>query len=140
MLNSAAATRFPKSTATVPGQEEAIRVVLAMLREHGMDAVFVGQFTEGKRRFRVVETLGHGPAAAAVATGLQTGEGRTLLEAAVVLRNGRVLGKLCCVSTVNDAAANDRDQRWLRQGARLMARLVDNEQVLRDLSAQSLNH
>ena len=42
MLNSAAAARFLKSSTSVPGQEEAIRVVLAMLREHGMDAVFVG--------------------------------------------------------------------------------------------------
>jgi hypothetical protein len=140
MLNSAAAARFLKSSTSVPGQEEAIRVVLAMLREHGMDAVFVGQFTEGKRRFRVVETLGHGPAAAAVATGLQAGEGRSLLEAAVVLRDGRVLGKFCCLSALTDTAANERDQRWLRHGARLVARLVDNEQVLRDLSAQSLNH
>jgi hypothetical protein len=140
MLNSAAAARFLKSSTSVPGQEEAIRVVLAMLREHGMDAVFVGQFTEGQRRFRVVETLGHGPAAAAVATGLQAGEGHSLLEAAVVLRNGRVLGKFCCVSAVTDDSSTERDQRWLRQGARLMARLVDNEQVLRDLSAQSLNH
>ena len=140
MLNSAAARRRPSSSASLPGQEEAIRVVLAMLREHGMDAVFVGQFTEGQRRFRVGETLGHGPAAAAVATGQQAGEGRSLLEAAVVLRDGRVLGKFCCVSMVTDDAATDRDQRWLSQGARLVARLVDNEQVLRDLSAQSLNH
>ena len=140
MLNSAAAARFLKSSTSVPGQEEAIRVVLAMLREHGMDAVFVGQFTEGERRFRVVETLGHGPAAAAVATGFQGGDSHSLLEAAVVLRDGRVLGKFCCVSTVTDVAATERDQRWLRHGARLVARLLDNEQVLRDLSAQTLNH
>lgn len=139
MLNSAAATRLPPSPASLPGQEEAIRVVLAMLREHGMDAVFVGQFTEGQRRFRVVETLGHGPAAAAVA-GAQAGEGRSLLEAAVVLRNGRVLGKFCCVSTLTDRAGAERDERWLRHGAQLVARLLDNQQVLRDLSAQALNH
>jgi len=141
MFTSAAA-RLQPHTAPLPGQEEAIRVVLAMLREHGMDVVFVGQFTEGRRRFRVVETLGHGHgrAAALATTGRAEGEGHSLLEAAVVLRDGRVLGKLCCVSSVSDEAVSARDLRWLRQGALLAARLLDNEQVLRELSAQSLNH
>lgn len=142
MLTSATAARSLASAA-VPGQEEAIRVVLGMLREHGMDVVFVGQYTEGTRRFRVVETLGHGhgPAAAlATMDGAHRVEGRPLLECAVVLRDGRVLGKLCCVSTVTDGASTERDLRWLRQGALLVARLLDNEQVLRELSAQSLNH
>lgn len=142
MLTSAATTRQPASASAVPGQEEAIRVVLAMLREHGMDVVFVGQYTEGTRRFRVVETLGHGhgPAAALATMDRTNVEGRRLLECDVVLRDGRVLGKLGCVSAVTDAASTDRDSRWLRQGALLVARLLDNEQVLRELSAQSLNH
>jgi hypothetical protein len=134
-----ATTAAALPNAPLPGQEEAIRVVLAMLREHGMDVVFVGQFTEGSRRFRVVEALGHGPSAA-LATGRETGEGRSLLEAAIVLRDGRVLGKLCCASTPNNGHPPDREIRWLRQGALLAARLLDNEQVLRELSAQSLNH
>ena len=136
MLTSAT-TATAQPAAPLPGQEEAIRVVLAMLREHGMDVVFVGQFTEGSRRFRVIETMGHGPAAA-LAAGRETGDGRSLLEASIVLRDGRVLGKLCCSST--EAASKERDLRWLRQGALLAARLLDNEQVLRELSAQSLNH
>ncbi|TFZ00957.1 hypothetical protein EZ313_21230 [Ramlibacter henchirensis] len=139
MLISSAASRSHSSPTSVPGQEEAIRVVLGMLREHGMDVVFVGQFTEGSRRFRVVETIAHGLAAAA-ATGVDAGDGRSLLESTVVLRDGRVLGKLCCVSAVTDPATSERDLRWLRQGALLVARLLDNEQVLRELSAQSLNH
>lgn len=140
MLTSTATRRQLAASASLPGQEEAIRVVLAMLREHGMDVVFVGQFTEGSRRFRVVDTLAHGRAAALAASGHVEAEGHSLLEAAVVLRDGRVLGKLCCVSPVGDASGSARDLRWLRQGALLAARLLDNEQVLRELSAQALNH
>ena len=65
MLSSA--FRFPPTsqgrTVTVP-DAEAIRIVLEVLRERGMDVVFVGQYTDGERRFRVVEALSHGRAAA----------------------------------------------------------------------------
>lgn len=112
-----------------------------MLREHGMDVAFVGHYSEGARRFRVVETLGHGPAAAWVTAGAEgAGDAGKLLEAPVVLRDGRLHGTLCCVSTASDESAADRELRWLRQGARLVARLLDNQQVLRELSAQSLSH
>ncbi|WBY02137.1 hypothetical protein PE066_00945 [Ramlibacter tataouinensis] len=117
---------------------DAIREVLAMLREHGMDVVFVGHYTDGSRRFRVVEALEHGPAAA-LATGVacEAAAGR-LLEAPVLKRDGSVHGMLCCTSA--DEATAERDLRWLRHGARLAARLLDQEQVLRKLSAQSLSH
>lgn len=109
-----------------------------MLRDHGMDVVFVGHYTEGSRRFRVVEALEHGPAAA-LATGLGAeGAAGRLLEAPVLKRDGSVHGMLCCTSA--DEATAERDRRWLRHGARLAARLLDQEQVLRELSAQSLNH
>ena len=119
-------------------RQEVIREVLAMLKEHGMDVVFVGHYTEGPRRFRVIEALHHGPAAA-LATGhiAEVATGR-LLEAPVVMRDGSVHGMLCCTSA-NESTA-ERDLRWLRHGARLAARLLDQEQVLRELSAQLLNH
>ena len=53
-------------------------------------------------------------------------------------RDGSVHGMLCCTSA--DEATAERDLRWLRHGARLAARLLDQEQVLRELSAQLLNH
>ena len=66
------------------GTERAIRVVLALLREQlGMDVVFVRQYTESGRRFRVVETLSHGRAAA-LATGQDAAE-----ETGVLLEIGR---------------------------------------------------
>ncbi|TFZ08174.1 hypothetical protein [Ramlibacter humi] len=134
MLSAAPLT--PSRRPTVPaGQQEVIRVVLSMLQEHGMDVVFVGAYTEGSRRFRIVETMSHGPAAA-IATGAQGG---SLVEEPIVLRDGQVLGRLCCCQASANAAAAERDQRWLRHGARLAARLLDNEQVLRELSAQSLD-
>lgn len=140
MLTPATPSRPLLSGSTAP-QAEAVRVVLAMLREHGMDVVFVGHYTEGSRRFRVVETLGHGPAAARVTAGAEAAAAAgQLLEAPVVLRDGRLHGTLCCVSIPADASAAERDLRWLRQGARLVARLLDNEQVLRELSAQALSH
>lgn len=139
MLTTVPAPSFAPQGSSAAGQEEAIRVVLAMLREHGMDVVFVGQFTEGSRRFRVVEALSHGPAAA-LATGHEREDGRRLLEEPVMLRDGRVHGKLCCATPASDPVASDRDLRWLRHGARLAARLLDHEQVLRELSAQSLSH
>lgn len=122
----------------VMSRQDVIREVLAMLREHGMDVVFVGHYTEGTRRFRVVEALHHGRAAA-IATGIaaDSSAGR-LLEAPVLRRDGSVHGMLCCTSA--DEATAERDLRWLRHGARLAARLLDQEQVLRELSAQSLNH
>ena len=132
----AATASSPSSSAM--SRQEVIREVLAMLKEHGMDVVFVGHYTEGSRRFRVVEALHHGPAAA-LATG-RPGEGANgrLLEAPVVMRDGSVLGMLCSTSA-NESTA-ERDLRWLRHGARLAARLLDQEQVLRELSAQLLNH
>lgn len=135
MLSAEPLTTHRHPTAPA-GQQEVIRVVLSMLQEHGMDVVFVGGYTEGARRFRVVETLGHGPAAA-IATSAKVG---SLLEEPIVLRDGQVLGRLCCCQAAATAAAAERDQRWLRHGARLAARLLDNEQVLRELSAQSLDH
>lgn len=115
--------------------ERAVRVVLALLGEQlGMDVVFVRQYTEGGRRFRVVEALSHGRAAA-LATGQDPAEEQgVLLEAPVVLPDGRVHGTLCCFSPGAQAPQTERDLRSLRHGARLAARLLDNEQVLQDLT------
>lgn len=136
----------PKSTAAaqlapVSPDQEAIRIALELLRARGMDVVFVGHYQDGDRRFREVQTLSHGPTAALV-TGQADGAtaGGVLLDAAVVLRDGRVHGMLCCHSAGTDAATTERELRSLRHGARLAARLLDNEQVLRELSRQALSH
>jgi len=117
---------------------EAIRIVLQLLRERGMDVVFVGQYTDGERRFRVVEALSHGRAAALATGGSREGSstGGVLLDAPVVLRDGRLHGMLCCYSPGTDPVITDRHLRSLRHCARLAARLLDNEQVLRDLSRE----
>jgi GAF domain-containing protein len=142
MLSSPLAPAHAASArAAVAPDAEAIRIVLELLRERGMDVVFVGQYTDGERRFRVVEALSHGRAAA-MATGRPVdGNGHgVLLDTPVVLRDGRVHGMLCCYSAGSDPATTDRDLRSLRHGARLAARLLDNEQVLRELSRQSFSH
>ncbi|HZY18488.1 MAG TPA: hypothetical protein VFE82_08400 [Ramlibacter sp.] len=120
--------------------EHAIHVVLTMLSEHmGMDVVFVRQFTEGARRFRVVDALGHGPAAA-LATGQPAGAGGTgrLLEVNVLLRDGQLHGTLCAFCPEGEVSQAERHVRLLQHGARLAARLLDNEKVLRELAR--LNH
>jgi GAF domain-containing protein len=135
-----APVRANRASAAAQQAEQVIQMVLRMLGEHRMDVVFVGQFSDGPRRFRVVETLSHGRAAAA-ATGQPHGEGPgTLLEMPVVLRDNRVHGMLCCFSTGAEPASTERDLRLLRHGARLIARLLDNEEVLRQLAEQSLSH
>jgi hypothetical protein len=118
--------------------ERVVKVVLALLHERGMDVVFVGHYMDGERRFRVVEALRHGRAAA-LATGREdaSASAGVLLETPVVFRDGRVHGKLCCFCPGQDAAATERDLRTLRYGARLAARLLDNEQVLRELVQQA---
>src|SRR3954469_22664429 len=98
-------TPQPVARLVPPAQQEVVRVVLTMLQEHGMDVVFVGAYSEGTRRFRVVEAVQHGPAAA-IATGTQGG---TLIEEPIVLRNGQVLGRLCCCKAAADAAGAERD-------------------------------
>ena len=119
---------------------EIVRIVLGMLSDHGMDVVFVGDFNDGPRRFRVVEALSHGRAAA-LATGQADRDqpAGALLQVPVMLHDGRVFGMLCCFSDATEATARERDLRTLRHGARLTARLLDNEQVLRQL-AQSIRH
>ena len=124
-----------------PRADQAIQVVLGMLRERlGMDVVFVRHFNEGARRFRVVEALSHGPAAA-MATGQATAQqDGVLLEAPVVLHDGRMHGCLCGFSTDTAPESVERHLRLLRHGARFAARLLDNEEVLRELGRQSLSH
>lgn len=139
MLSPVAPSTIAPLSPTATPEAEAIRIVLELLRDRGMDVVFVGQYTDGDRRFRVVEALSHGRAAALV-TGRPAGNGAVeglLLDTPVVLRDGRVHGMLCCFSTGGDTATTDRDLRSLRHGARLAARLLDNEQVLRELSRQA---
>ncbi|HYF19315.1 MAG TPA: hypothetical protein VEA40_15720 [Ramlibacter sp.] len=129
----------PRPRAAAPVQDEqAIKVVLAMLGQHmGMDVVFVGEFTEGARRFRVVEALQHGPSAAAATGHADAADATgTLLDVPIVLRSGQVHGRLCCL-VQGDTAVQERHLRSLRHGARLAARLLDNEQVLRELQRQS---
>jgi hypothetical protein len=128
----------PAARALSPRVDEAIQVVLTMLREQiGMDVVFVRQYTEGERRFRMVEALSHGRAAALATGQASGGEAGVLLDAPIVLPGGRVHGSLCCFSPGEDAATHARDLRSLRHGARLASRLLDNEQVLRELSRQT---
>ncbi len=141
MLSSVLASSLPAHRAATTPEAEAIRIVLELLRDRGMDVVFVGQYTDGDRRFRVVEALSHGRAAAMATAGSRTAAAEgVLLDSAVVLRDGRVHGMLCCYSPGNDPARTDRDLRALRHGARLAARLLDNEQVLRELSRQAFSH
>lgn len=129
-----------RRTATAP-EAEAIRIVLELLRERGMDAVFVGHYVDGNRRFRVIEALSHGRAAALATTPVDAAKANgVLLDSPVVLRDGRVHGMLCCYSAGSDPGTTERDLRALRHGARLAARLLDNEQVLRELSRQSVSH
>lgn len=124
-----------------PKADQAVQVVLAMLRERlGMDVVFVRHFNEGARRFRVVEALSHGPAAAR-AIGQQTGDAEgVLLEAQVVLPDGRVHGCLCGFTADTTPAIVERHLRSLQHGARLAARLLDNEEVMSELARQALSH
>lgn len=135
-------TRLPGTPRGVsPKADQAIQVVLAMLRERlGMDVVFVRHFNEGKRRFRVVEALSHGPAAAR-AIGQPTGQADGLmLEAEVVLPDGRVHGTLCGFTADVTPVVVDRQLRSLQHGARLAARLLDNEEVMSELARQALSH
>jgi len=124
-----------------PKADQAVQVVLAMLRERlGMDVVFVRHFNEGTRRFRVVEALSHGPAAAR-AIGQATGDtDGVLLEAKVVLPDGRVHGCLCGFTADTTPAIVERHLRSLQHGARLAARLLDNEEVMSELARQALSH
>jgi hypothetical protein len=124
-----------------PKADQAVQVVLGMLRERlGMDVVFVRHFNEGPRRFRVVEALSHGPAAAR-AIGQATGDAEgLLLEAKVVLPDGRVHGCLCGFTADTTPAIVERHLRSLQHGARLAARLLDNEEVMSELARQALNH
>ncbi|MGZ5179286.1 MAG: hypothetical protein ACXWC6_01860 [Ramlibacter sp.] len=124
-----------------PRADQAIQVVLGMLRERlGMDVVFVRHFNEGARRFRVVEALSHGPAAAMATAQAPTQQEGVLLEAPVVLHDGRVHGCLCGYSTETAPASVERQLRLLQHGARFASRLLDNEEVLRELGRQSLSH
>lgn len=124
-----------------PKADHAIQVVLGMLRERlGMDVVYVRHFSEGARRFRVVEALSHGPAAAR-AIGQATGDAEgVLLEAQVVLHDGRVHGSLCGFTADTSPAVVERQLRSLQHGARLASRLLDNEEVLSELARQALSH
>jgi hypothetical protein len=124
-----------------PKADRAVQGVLAMLRERlGMDVVFVRHFNDGERRFRIVEALSHGPAAAlAIGQATTTPEGM-LLEQPVVLPDGRVHGCLCGFTADTSAAVVERQMRLLRHGARFAARLLDNEEVMRELGRQALSH
>jgi hypothetical protein len=125
-----------------PRTEQAIQVVLKLLREQlGMDVVHVGHYNEGERRFRVVEALQHGPAAAMATNPARAGAmGGTLVETPIKLPDGRVHGMLCCWTPGDDPAQVERHLRLLRHGAQLAARLLDNEQVLRQLGRQAHSH
>src|SRR5689334_16993421 len=86
----------PKAAPAGDAAEQAIQVVLGMLREQtGMDVVFVRDVREGSRRFRIVDALSHGPAAALATANAPAADLGMLLEAPVVLRDGTVLGHLC---------------------------------------------
>ena len=138
---SAKARRPGTQRGVSPKADRAIQAVLEMLRERlGMDVVFVRHFNEGERRFRIVEALSHGPAAAmAIGQATPTDEGM-LLEEPVVLPDGRVHGCLCGFTRDTGAAHVERQMRLLRHGARFAARLLDNEEVMRELGRQALSH
>jgi len=118
-----------------------VKMVLRLLREHmDMDVAFVAHFTEGNRQFRVVESEVHG-AAAAIAAGQGAGQATGVaLDTPILLRDGRVYGRLCCFSRGDDPAVAERDLRSLRYAARLAARLLDNQQVLRELHRGTQQH
>jgi hypothetical protein len=123
-------TAIPRTLATDSGRSA---VPASSTGEMGMDVAFCAHFTDGQRQFRVVEAEVHG-AAAAIAAGQGAGQAAGVpLDTPIVLRNGRVYGRLCCFSRGGDAAVAERDLRSLRYGARLAARLLDNQQVLREL-------
>ena len=139
-----AAAHRPRSGAGAPPSGEvdaSVKLVLRMLREHmAMDVAFVAQFSDGQRQFRVVESEVHG-AAAAIAAGQGAGlVGGVALDAPIMLRDGRVYGRLHCFSRGSNPALADRDLRSLRYAARLAARLLDNQQVLRELQREALQH
>jgi len=146
MTSASLSSPFPRRRAAAhatPGledaAEQAIQVVLAMLREQtGMDVVFVRDVREGSRRFRIVDALGHGPAAALATASAPAADLGMLLEAPVVLRDGTVHGHLCGHAPHQEAASAERRLRALRHGAQLAARLLENEKVLRQLSRQAL--
>jgi hypothetical protein len=144
MLQAASRRRTAASTAAVrsPRTEHSIQIVLKLLREQlGMDVVHVGHDWEGDKRFRVVEALQHSPAAAlATAPDRRGATGGTLVETPIQLPDGSVHGMLCCWSPGEDPVETERHLRLLRHGARLAARLLDNEQVLRELSRQAHSH
>jgi hypothetical protein len=139
--NAAGGRRAGTARGVSPKADRAIQVVLAMLRERlGMDVVFVRHFNDGERRFRVVEALSHGHAAAmAIGQVKSTSEGM-LMEEPVVLPDGRVHGCLCGFTADTSPVVVDRQARMLRHGARFAARLLDNEEVLRELGRQALSH
>jgi hypothetical protein len=63
-----------------------------------------------------------------------------LLEQPVVLPDGRVHGSLCGFTADTSPPVVDRHLRLLRHGARFAARLLDNEEVMRELGRQALSH
>lgn len=140
--STAARARRPATERGIsPKADHAIQAVLGLLRERlGMDVVFVRHFHEGPRRFRVVEALSHGPAAAMAIGQAKSGPDGLLLEEPVVLPDGRVHGCLCGFTADTGIAAVERQLRLLRHGARFAARLLDNEEVLRELGRQALSH
>ncbi len=110
--------RTSPATGPAPGDtEDVVTLVLQMLRERmEMDVVFVTRGAE-----------------------LPAGRAEVPLSIPIVLRDGRIHGLLCCYSPASGSVA-ERDLRSLRYSARLAARLLDNLQILRDLSRQSVRH
>jgi GAF domain-containing protein len=149
------------------GVDNALAEVLRMLRDHmKMDVVFVSQFTGGRREFRWVVTdtpviqpgdsdpieqswcqrvvLGRLPELIEDASVLPRGLAPqpdfpigTHLSTPIVMRDGRVYGTLCCFSFGVNEEVTQQNLRQLRYAARLAARTLDQEQVMRQLSRQA---
>lgn len=97
---------------------DAVALVLQMLRDRmGMDVVFVPPYSATPQE-----------------------AGATPLSIPIVLRDGRIHGQLCCLSQAMNDAGAQRDLRTLRYSARLAARLLDNIQILRELSLKAMHH
>ncbi len=110
----------------VPVREEindAVGEVIHLLREHmRMSVVFVPHFTEGPP--------------ASPPPPFPAG---TRLTTAVTIDGGRVYGTLCCVDAGSGDSVTERDVRQLRYAARLAARKLDEQQVIRELSRRALS-
>ena len=61
----------------------------------------------------------------------------THLSTPIILRDGTIYGTLCCFSHTVNSEVGERDLRSLRYTARLLAKMLDQQQVMVQLSRQA---